>query len=222
MTRAARIGGRFVLMLAVLYALLLWLGVAVTSWLRHRWPLADEDAVNRSLVDNHSAFLDRITDVLTRLGGVAVVAVTTAVVALALRLLLKRWREPLFFVLAVTGELAVWALTALAIDRARPDVRHLDTVVLSSFPSGPTGAVTAVCIAAAALVAWHVTSRPGRLGSIGLLAGVPLAVGWAAMYRGAAHPTDVAGAYLGAAGSVSVAGAALLNRRWWGERADPP
>lgn len=71
------------------------------------------------------------------LGGTAgIVLVLPVAIALSLALT-RRWRPPLFLLIAVAGETAVFLATATLVERARPAVDHLSPTLppTSSFPS---------------------------------------------------------------------------------------
>jgi len=50
---------------------------------------------------------------------------------------------------------------------------------------------------------------------------VPLLVAYGRLYRGMHHPTDVLAAFLNGLACVAIASLFVLNRRGWGEAADP-
>jgi undecaprenyl-diphosphatase len=87
----------------------------------------------------------------------------------------------------------------------------------SSFPSGHTGAATALFVASALLVAWYVQRRWVKILGITLLTVVPLLVAYGRLYRGMHHPSDVFAAFLNGLACVTIASIFVLNRRSWGE-----
>ena len=90
------------------------------------------------------------------------IVVVTVLVALVLRLVLHRWREPLF--LCARGDRAGAGLPAsprMAIDRRRPAVEHMDvSPPTSSFPSGHTSAAVALYVGIAVLLALRAQQHP--------------------------------------------------------------
>ena len=113
---------------------------------------------------------------------------------MALRLILRRWREAVLLVLAVAGEAAIFVCITAVVDRERPDVMHLDEAPpTSSFPSGHTGAAVAL-YGGLAVIAW-LAAAPAvvRVLSTVIAVLLPLAVGLSRMYRGMHHLTDVLG-----------------------------
>jgi membrane-associated phospholipid phosphatase len=129
--------------------------------------------------------------------AVALVATVTA------RLVFRRWREPLFVVTAVVGEVTIFVITTLVVHRPRPNVVRLDHAPpTSSFPSGHTAASVALYGSIAALVGWYGVRYGARVvwRRIAVTVAIlfPLVVAASRLYRGMHYPTDVlAGALLG-------------------------
>ena len=128
--------------------------------------------------------------------------VVTAVLAVVMLRLWKRWFEPMVLVVSLTIEAAAFIVVTTIVGRHRPDVPRLDgSPVGSSFPSGHTAAAAAY-LAIAAVVFWHTGKRWARwLVAVGTGV-VPVIVALARMYRGMHFLSDtIAGALLGV-GSV--------------------
>lgn len=107
-------------------------------------------------------------------------------------------RRALAPISAIGLETAVFMSAAALVGRPRPDVPWLDRPApTSSFPSGHTGATTALHGTLASLLGDHPAARPLRLG-------LPPLVAYSRLYRGMHHPSDV------------LAGMAL---GWWSARA---
>ena len=133
------------------------------------------------------------------------VAETYTVIAIGLvffvgmRLRLHRWRESMFLLVAVVGEVTLFVCSTMVIDRSRPPVPHLDDAPpTSSFPSGHTAAALTL-YGALALIALSASRRPWLRGlAVTVAIAAPICVGLARLYRGMHYPTDVlAGALLG-------------------------
>jgi undecaprenyl-diphosphatase len=113
-----------------------------------------------------------------------------AVAALAWR----RWREPMLVAVAVAGEVGIFLLVTLMVDRDRPPVRHLDEAPpTSSFPSGHTAATIALWGALAILASERARSAVVRGLFLTLAVVLPLLVASSRLYRGMHFPSDVLG-----------------------------
>ena len=78
------------------------------------------------------------------------------------------------------------------VDRQRPAVEHLDPAPpTSSFPSGHTGAATALYVGVAVVIAWRVRHKLLRVLLVAVFVTVPILVAVSRLYRGMHHPTDV-------------------------------
>jgi len=217
--RVAAVAGRVVLALAVLYGLLVGLGLLLTKVLDDSGLVEQEDELNRALAAGRTPELNDVTYVLSGLGNTGAIIGALVVVAVALRLASKRWVYSVFLVLAVSAQALVFLLVTLVIDRKRPDVRKLDdSPPTSSFPSGHTGAATALFIASALLVAWYVQRRWVKILAVTVLVAVPLLVAYGRLYRGMHHPTDVVASFLNGGSCIAIAAVNVLNRR--GRRGD--
>jgi membrane-associated phospholipid phosphatase len=146
---------------------------------------------------------DHVLNALTL--GATDAASTMPVIAVALlatvtaRLVFKRWREPLFVVTAVVGEVTIFVITTLVVHRPRPHVVRLDHAPpTSSFPSGHTAASVALYGSIAALVICYGAGVVWRRLAITVAILFPVVVAASRLYRGMHYPTDVlAGALLG-------------------------
>jgi membrane-associated phospholipid phosphatase len=164
---------------AVLWLALVGVGLLLTKVIR-----LPEARVERAVANDRTSTLNTITHLVTLSAETVTVVVAVALLAVIARLVTRRWRTSMFLVLAVAGQSAVFLATTLLVDRPRPDVAHLDQAPpTSSFPSGHTGAATALWVALA------VATRNRALAVLAVL--VPLAVGSARLYRGMHHPSDI-------------------------------
>ena len=211
MTLGRRVGALLAYVLALL-GLMVGLGLLVTTVLFDDWPLTQEDEVSAALAEEHSPTWDDVTAVVSWLANTGVIITMMLVVAVAFRLAFHRWLESIFLVVAVSVQAAVFLLTTMVIDRERPNVEHLDIAPpTSSFPSGHTGAATALCVSVAVVLAWHTRRRWVRALIIGLLVLAPVAVAAARLYRGMHHPTDVLASFLNGGLSSLIAGQVTLH-----------
>ncbi|MDG9673300.1 phosphatase PAP2 family protein [Micromonospora sp. DH14] len=208
---------RVLLPVSLLLGLMVLLGVLVTRVFARIWPFTVEDTVNRELAADRTADWNNVSLVFSTLASTQMIVVVTVLVALALRLWLKRWREPLFLCAAVTAQALVFLLTTLAIDRRRPAVEHMDvSPPTSSFPSGHTSAAVALYVGIAVLMALRARSTGAKVAWWTLLLMVPLGVALTRMYRGMHHPSDVVASFVNGGTCVAIMARAVLDRglRW--------
>ena len=115
----------------------------------------------------------------------------TAVLALLLFLLWRRWVDPLMLIVSLVLEASVFITVTWLVRRPRPDVLRLEgSPVDSSFPSGHTAAAAAYG-ALVVVVFWHTRNRLARVAIVLLCAAVTAIVGLSRMYRGMHYLTDV-------------------------------
>jgi undecaprenyl-diphosphatase len=183
-----------------------WVGIG--EMITHStWIQARDQSVAEWFVDGRTATLDTMSAFGSNLSETLVKIALTAIVAIAMKVAWKRWREPLMMVVPLVLEASVFITVTTLVSRPRPDVKQLDSSpVDSSFPSGHVAAA-AVYGALVIVVFWHVRSRVARTAVVVLSVAIPIIVGWARMYRGMHHLTDVAAGLV--LGIVSV----LLS--WW-------
>lgn len=170
-----------------------WLVLLAVGFTIHG-PLDDlqqESTVNEWFVDQRTPTLDTVSDVASH-GGETFVIIGVALLAMAL--VWWRTRQWWFAVvpgLAVGLQSAVFLCTTLVVGRERPEVEMLDEAPpTSSYPSGHTGASTALYVTFALLAQRIRTPWLRTLVTVLCLA-VPLAIGTARLYRGMHHLTDV-------------------------------
>jgi membrane-associated phospholipid phosphatase len=211
--RIARTAGIVVVLLALDYLLLLGIGLLLTRVFKNDAWLTSENGLNTDLAQHRTRSLNDVSYVLSGLGNTGAIVGALIVVAIALGLAMKRWRPSVFLVLAVSGQALVFLLVQLAVRRPRPHVKRLDSgIPTSSYPSGHTGAATALFVGSALLIAWYVRKRWVRTLSITVLLAVPLLVAIGRLYRGAHHLTDVLAAYLNGGITIAIAAGLILAR----------
>jgi membrane-associated phospholipid phosphatase len=215
---AVQVTKRVLLPLALLFALMVGLGLLVARVLTRTWPFTVEDAVNRELAADRTAGWNHVSLVFSTLASTQLVVVVTVLVALVLRLVLHRWREPLFLCAAVTAQALIFLFTTMTIDRRRPAVEHMDvSPPTSSFPSGHTSAAVALYVGIAVLLALRAKRTPVKITWWALLVLVPVGVAFTRMYRGMHHPSDVVASFLNGGTCVAIMARAVLDRTLtWG------
>ena len=214
-TRVSRLAGRIGLLLVGLYVVLAGLGLLITRADSRDNPLTEDD-LSRWLAERRTGFLDGATSVLVAIGTTVFVGVAMLIGVVVLRLALRRWREPVFLVVTVVAQAALVALTAQVVTRDAPDVARLDAVSTgASYPSGHTAAATALLVAATVLVGWYVGRASIRVPLLVVLISLPVLVGYADIYRGLHHLTDVLAGYLAGLGAVAITTRTVLNHRLW-------
>ncbi len=209
--------GRIVAPLAVLAAVMIGLGLLVTKVLEHSWPFTVEDGLNREFAADRTPRWNEITNVFSMLGSTPVIVGVTAVAAVVMRLVFKRWRESLFLIGAVTAQSVIFLLTTIMIDRSRPAVPHLDTSPpTSSFPSGHTSAALCLYGGIALVLTLHARRKELAPTWWAVLLAVPVAVALSRLYRGMHHPSDVIASFLNGATCLVVMALGVLTGavRW--------
>jgi membrane-associated phospholipid phosphatase len=174
--------GLAIVMLAVGMLLTHTLNGSVGHW---------DERVNIHFARHRTATWNHITQVATAGVNTVPVVVGAAIVTVVLALR-HRLRAAAFLVLALVLEITVFLSVTFVVARPRPDVPRLNsTPSTSSFPSGHTAAATVLFVGTAlviifctSVVFWKV------LGSV-VAALVVALVGFARVYRGLHHPTDV-------------------------------
>jgi membrane-associated phospholipid phosphatase len=184
------------------------LGMLVTHQLGSltRW----DDHVVRWFAENRTSAMNNWTDHATKVADTFGILVVLLAVTIVLLLLRRRW-EALFLLVALGLELLTFLTVNHLVDRPRPQVLRLGSLPsTSSFPSGHTAAMVALYGGLVVLL-----SARFRAWIVGLVSGIiavlaTAVVGWARVYRGMHHPSDVvAGALLG----LAVLGVAIVAVR---------
>ncbi len=205
---------RLLVAAAVLWGVLCGAGYLLTHQLKDTSFEDWDAAANRRLASNRTDLWNTVTHWLTYCAETLTVIAIGVVFFVGLRIALGRWRESLFLATALAGEVTIFVLTTLTIDRKRPHVSHLDSAPpTSSFPSGHTAAAVAL-YAGLAIVAYRVSRRPG-LRTLALIVAVamPVSVGAARLYRGMHFVSDVLGGALLSLAWLTVTWALILRTR---------
>jgi len=186
---------------AAIIVLVIWtfIGEFFTRVLGDDWLGRADRAVSRWFADQRTEGLNTVTGVLSYLSETVTVTVVGGAVFVAARIAYRRWRESLFLLAALAGEVLIFLGLTLLVDRNRPAVEHLDIAPpTSSFPSGHTAAAVVLYGAIAIIAADNFRSAGAVRVLMALAILIPPIVGVARIYRGMHYTTDViAGAALG-------------------------
>jgi undecaprenyl-diphosphatase len=193
-------------------ATLVLVGLLLTHVLAHGTVGHWDGASTRWLATHRDSGLDALTKVLSRSADTMGIIAAAVVVAIVVGLR-RRWDHLAILVTGLVLELSVFISVNAIVGRPRPSVERLGaTPTTGSFPSGHTAA-TLVLYATIAFIVSE-TARSLFWQALTRLAAVlmPVAVGFARVYRGFHHPTDVFfGVLLGCAALII---AIVAVRRW--------
>ena len=211
--RIARTAGIVLVLLALDYLLLLGIGLLLTKTFKGDGWLTSENDINTDLAHHRTSSLNDASNIGSGLGNTAAIIGALLVVAIALAVAMKKLRPSMFLVVAVAGQALVFLCVQFAVKRPRPHVHRLDSgIPTSSYPSGHTGAATALFVGSALLVAWYVRKRWLRTLAITVFVAVPLVVAISRLYRGALHLSDVLAAYVNGSVCLAIAAGLILAR----------
>jgi undecaprenyl-diphosphatase len=191
---AIAFGGALLLLLAMI-----GLGLLDVHVLAHsRFGRAD-GSVDSTLARHRDHLLNTLTLGATDAASTLQIIAASVLVVIVAALVFKRWRQPLFVITALVGEVTIFVVTTLVVHRPRPNVVRLDHAPpTSSFPSGHTAAAVTLGGSIAALVVCYGARVIWRRIAITAAIVFPVLVAASRLYRGMHYPTDVvAGALLG-------------------------
>jgi membrane-associated phospholipid phosphatase len=175
-----------------------------------RW----DEHVNEYFARHRNTAWNDITKVATS-GFNTVPVVVAAAVSVGFLAWRRHFREAIFLTLALVIEITAFLSVTFVVARPRPDVVRLNsTPATSSFPSGHTAAATVLFVGITVIVACCTTRLVARVGAALLAAIVVSAVGFARVYRGLHHPTDV---FVGVLFGLACLAVAALAIRAFGE-----
>jgi PAP2 superfamily len=153
--------------------------------------------VSRWVVGERTSDLNDATEYTSEVGGTLTVTALAVLAVAFAAFAWRRWREPMLVAVAVAGEVAVFLVVTMLVDRERPPVRHLDEAPpTSSFPSGHTAATIALWGSLAVLANERARSAVVRNLFLVLAFVMPLLVASSRLYRGMHFLTDVLGGML--------------------------
>jgi membrane-associated phospholipid phosphatase len=153
--------------------------------------------ISRWFAGERTGDLNEVTAVTSEIGGTLTITILAFLSVAVAAFVWRRWREPMLVAVAVAGEVAIFLVVTLLVDRQRPPVKHLDAAPpTSSYPSGHTAATIALWGALAVLASERARSALVRGIFLALAFGLPLLVASSRLYRGMHFLTDVLGGAL--------------------------
>jgi membrane-associated phospholipid phosphatase len=193
---AAQLGIIYAAFTAVWFSI----GWMLTHALKNSWIVHMDESIAEWFVKQRTPGLNSLSFVGSMLSDTFVKIAVTAIVAIAMLVVWKRWLEPSVVVFSLILEALCFITVTTLVKRPRPDVPHLDTSpVGTSYPSGHTAAAVAYS-AIVVIIFWHTRRRWIRAVAVTIAVLLPVCVGVARMYRGMHFFTDVVfGALLGGA-----------------------
>lgn len=173
---------------------------------------SDED-LSEWLADHRSSSQEHLSWIGSTLAGGLVIPVVIGLCLLVF-LLARHWLLAAFVLFAVALESGSYRATSLVVERQRPDVDRLESLpVDASYPSGHTAASIALYGGLLLLIASRIQNLAVRSTALVVGIAIPIFVGWARMYRGMHHLTDVgAGVFMGLAALAIIVFAARAAR----------
>jgi membrane-associated phospholipid phosphatase len=198
-----------------IWALMVVLGYLLTHPLRHTAFEWRDAWSNRYLADHRTSVMNTATHAVTYAAQTYTVVIVGLVFFVGMRLRLGRWRESMFLLAAIVGEVLIFVAITLVIHRPRPPVHRLDVVPpTSSFPSGHTAA-SIVLYAGLAIIALRTSTRRWlRVLAVCAAVLIPIGVAFSRLYRGMHYPTDVLAGALLAFLWLTVTVSVVLKGRW--------
>jgi len=197
---AAVLGLLYVAMTAVWFSF----GWLLTHPLKNSAIVHNDQSMAEWFVPHRTPRLNSLSFIGSMMSDTFVKIIVTAVIALIMLAIWKRWLEPLMVVVPLVLEAMTFITVTWLVGRPRPDVPHLDTSpVGSSYPSGHTAAAVAYS-AIVVVIFWHTRRTWIRALVVTIAAIIPILVGLSRMYRGMHFFTDVIfGALLGGTSVVA-------------------
>ena len=173
-----------------------------------------EDKITDAFNRNRSDFWDPISWVCSRFGNTEVVIGVCLIAVVIIWWRTREWRWSVVPLIAISLQATIFLFLTLVVGRQRPPAIPMDSSPpTSSYPSGHTGAATALYFSLLMMASARI-ERPWLRGLLmGVCAVIPFLVGIARLYRGAHHISDVL------AGMVNGLVCATLAYQWYRHRA---
>ncbi|WP_426592363.1 phosphatase PAP2 family protein [Cellulomonas sp. McL0617] len=183
------LGVRVGLPVVALWLVVVGVGLLLTGPLTE---LGDRElAINEWFVDQRTDLLNTITRVWSQIGTTETIIGICVVVVGLVWWRTRQWWYAIVPAIAITAQAAVFMTSALVVGRERPDVDALDVAPpTSSYPSGHSGASTALYVTLAMMVQ-RVERTWVRVSVTVILLALPVLVVYSRLYRGMHHLSDV-------------------------------
>jgi undecaprenyl-diphosphatase len=196
----------------VLFGVVVGIGLLLTGPLKGVDEAEDRitDAFNRNRTD----FWDPISWVCSRFGNTEIVIGVCLIAVAIIWWRTREWRWSVVPLIAISLQATIFLFATMAVGRQRPPALPMDSSPpTSSYPSGHTGASTALYLSLLLMAAARIERTWLRRLLMGVCAVIPFLVGIARLYRGAHHISDVL------AGMLNGVVCAVLAYQWWKHRA---
>ena len=173
-----------------------------------------EDKVTDAFNRNRTDFWDPISWVFSRFGNTEIVIGVCVIAVAVIWWRTREWRWAVVPLIAISLQATIFLFTTMAVGRQRPPALPMDSSPpTSSYPSGHTGASTALYFSLLLMAAARIERHWLRRLLMTLCAVIPFLVGIARLYRGAHHISDVL------AGMLNGVVCAVLAYQWYRHRA---
>lgn len=173
-----------------------------------------EDGITDAFNRNRSDFWDPISWVGSRFGNTEIVIGVCLIAVGIIWWRTRDWRWSVVPLIAISLQATIFLFATMAVGRQRPPALPMDaSPPTSSYPSGHTGASTALYLSLLLMAAARIERTWLRRLLMGVCAVIPFVVGVARLYRGAHHISDVL------AGMLNGVVCAVLAYQWWKHRA---
>lgn len=155
-------------------------------------------SVSERLVDLRTPWLNRLCQWASRSADTEIIILVAVLTELVL-VIRRRWNDLLVLAMGLAIEITTFLTVNPIVSRPRPDVEPLGSLPFTaSFPSGHVAASFVLWTSLALLVTCGLRMRPLRPYVVGLAVVIAAFVGFARIYKGMHHTTDViAGLSLG-------------------------